>query len=423
MEKKIKRCAIYTRKSVEDGLEQEFNSLDAQRESAEAYIASQKFNGWQLLPTRYDDGGFSGGTLERPALQRLLEDIRAEKIDILLVYKLDRLSRSLLDFSELQEVFEKHGVSFVSVTQEINTSTSSGRMMLNILMTFAQYEREIIAERIRDKMSASRKKGKWVGGSVALGYRVEDKKLLPEPADAEIVRRIFRRFTEIQSPKQIAFELNRDEVLTKRGNLWNTSHIYRILNNRVYIGEVDYKGEIYAGEHEGIISREIWERSREILKENCPVADRSSRMETIAPLKGILRCGHCDSAMMPLYSMKNGRKYYYYQCVKDRKRAVASCPVRQVPAGEIEKLASAQLTKILQAPEVLAAISRHTGQDPREVSELFGGDFWNEITPGEQNRLTALLLKRIEIKENGVSLEIRASGMKSLIEELSHEEN
>ncbi|MBQ6352726.1 MAG: recombinase family protein, partial [Lentisphaeria bacterium] len=205
MEEKPKRvrCAVYTRKSVEEGLEMEFNSLDAQREAGEAYIASQRANGWVCLPDRYDDGGFSGGNMNRPALKRLLADAEDGKIDIIVVYKLDRLSRSICDFAELSKWFDKWNVAFVSVTQEINTSTSSGRMMLNILMTFAQFEREQIAERVRDKMSASRKKGKWVGGSVPIGYKVVDKKLVPDEETVPIVKRIFQRYLEIQSPTMI----------------------------------------------------------------------------------------------------------------------------------------------------------------------------------------------------------------------------
>ena len=209
-----KRCAIYTRKSVEDGLEQDFNSLDNQREAGEAYIASQKGNGWVCLPERYDDGGFSGGNMKRPALQKLLADAEAGLIDIIVVYKIDRLSRSICDFAELSKKFDEWNVNFVAVTQDINTSTSSGRMMLHILITFAQYEREIITERVRDKMAASRKKGKWVGGSVALGYKVIDKKLIVVPEEAELVRKIYDRFIEVQSPKLIATELNHAGIKT-----------------------------------------------------------------------------------------------------------------------------------------------------------------------------------------------------------------
>ena len=307
-----KRCAIYTRKSVEEGLDQEFNSLDAQREAGEAYIASQKANGWVCLPTRYDDGGYSGGNMKRPALQQLLADCEAGLVDIIVVYKIDRLSRSICDFADLSKKFDEWGTQFVAVTQEINTATSAGRMMLNILITFAQYEREVITERVRDKMAASRKKGKWVGGSVPMGYRVENKKLVVEPEEARVIQRIFQRFIEIQSPTLIAQELNKDGIRTKQGKAWDKPHIYRILSNHTYIGQVKYKGSICEGEQNAIVELDVWNRTREILALNEPVPRQTKRMETIAPLKGILRCGHCDCAMMPTYARKNGKRYFYY---------------------------------------------------------------------------------------------------------------
>ena len=307
-----KRCAIYTRKSVEEGLDQEFNSLDAQREAGEAYIASQKANGWVCLPTRYDDGGYSGGNMKRPALQQLLADCEAGLVDIIVVYKIDRLSRSICDFADLSKKFDEWGTQFVAVTQEINTATSAGRMMLNILITFAQYEREVITERVRDKMAASRKKGKWVGGRVPMGYRVENKKLVVEPEEARVIQRIFQRFIEIQSPSLIAQELNKDGIRTKQGKAWDKPHIYRILSNHTYIGQVKYKGSICEGEQNAIVELDVWNRTREILALNEPVPRQTKRMETIAPLKGILRCGHCDCAMMPTYARKNGKRYFYY---------------------------------------------------------------------------------------------------------------
>ena len=306
-----KRCAIYTRKSVEEGLDQEFNSLDAQREAGEAYIASQKANGWVCLPTRYDDGGYSGGNMKRPALQQLLADCEAGLVDIIVVYKIDRLSRSICDFADLSKKFDEWGTQFVAVTQEINTATSAGRMMLNILITFAQYEREVITERVRDKMAASRKKGKWVGGSVPMGYRVENKKLVVEPEEARVIQRIFQRFIEVQSPKLIARELNRDGIKTKQGKIWDASHIYRILENHTYIGEVKYKGTICEGEQEAIVDLAVWNRSREILSANDRIPDRSRNVEIVAPLKGILKCGHCGCSMMTTYTRKNGKKYFY----------------------------------------------------------------------------------------------------------------
>ena len=254
-----KRAVIYTRKSVEDGLEQEFNSLDAQREAGEAYIASQKANGWVLVPERYDDGGFSGGNVNRPALQKLLKDCEAGQVDIVVVYKIDRLSRSICDFSELMKKFDEWNVQFVAVTQEIKTATSAGRMMLNILMSFSQYERELISERTRDKMGASRKKGLWVGGVVILGYKVENKKLVPVPEEVQIVRRIFHRYIEIQSPRIIADELNQEGIKTKKGKKWNASAIHRILTNHTYVGEVNYQGKmICEGVHEATIDLHVW---------------------------------------------------------------------------------------------------------------------------------------------------------------------
>lgn len=415
-----KRCAIYTRKSVEDGLEQEFNSLDAQREAAENYIASQKSNGWVCLPERYDDGGCSGGNINRPALRKLLSDAEAGLIDIIVVYKIDRLSRSLIDFAELSRKFEEWSVSFVSVTQEINTATSAGRMMLNILISFAQYEREVITERIRDKMSASRKKGLWVGGTVPFGYRVEKNKLFIVPEEAEIVKRIFERYVEVQSPKLIARELGLDGITTRKDNPWRVAGIYRMLGNRTYIGEVDYKGGVYKGEQAIIISPELWQRTRDIMENNSPVEKGSRKVELSAPLKGLLRCGHCEGAMIPSYGVKNGRKYYYYICSKDTKRSDSACPVRRVAAGDIEEQIKHLLKNFLSEPGLLIEIAVRTECEPYEVSEMFTEEFWREITPGELNRLITLLTAKAELFENQLVVEFRTANIKSFMERIKH---
>ena len=254
------RCAVYTRKSSEEGLEQEFNSLHAQREACEAYIASQRSEGWVLVRDQYDDGGISGGTLERPGLKRLLEDIEDGLVDVVVVYKIDRLSRSLADFAKLVEVFDRNGVTFVSVTQSFNTTTSMGRLTLNILLSFAQFEREVTAERIRDKVAASRKKGMWMGGVPPFGYRVENRKLLVDEDTAEHVRRIFARFLEIGSCTELAREVGVRGIRTPRGNRIDKKYIYRMLSNRAYIGEAVHKGDSYPGEHDAIIDRETWDR-------------------------------------------------------------------------------------------------------------------------------------------------------------------
>jgi Site-specific recombinases, DNA invertase Pin homologs len=364
--KKILRCAIYTRKSHEEGLEQEFNSLDAQRESAEHYVESQRMRGWNALPDRYDDGGFSGGNMERPGLRRLLADIEAGKIDVIVVYKVDRLSRSLLDFMKMIDLFNEKGVSFVSVTQHFSTTDPTGRMFLGILITFAQYEREVIAERIRDKVAAAKRRGKYCGGVPILGYDAdsENKKLQINPEEARTVQYIFRRFIQIGSVKRLGQELNEQGYRTKawttkkgkvrKGSEWNTAHIYRLLNNRLYIGEIVHKDRSYPGEHEGIVDRTTWDKVQAILADNKPVKVSMAMTKMVAPLKGVIRCGYCGCAMGPTYTRKNGRHYTYYICEKDSKRTVSRCPLKRIPSGDIERTVVEQLSAVFRTPTLVA---------------------------------------------------------------------
>jgi site-specific DNA recombinase len=305
------RCAVYTRKSSEEGLEQEFNSLDAQREACEAYIASQKPEGWVLVPDHYDDGGISGATLERPALKRLLADIEEHRVDVVVVYKIDRLSRALMDFSKLVEVFDRNNVTFVSVTQSFNTTTSMGRLTLNILLSFAQFEREVIGERIRDKFAASRKKGMWMGGFVPLGYDVKDRKLVVNEAEAETVRRIFERFTKLGSVTELVREMREKGVRGKRGRLIDKGYVYQLFRNRTYIGEAVHKGISYAGEHKAIISKGLWDRVYDVLAVGPRRRAAMTRAQTPALLKGLI-FGPTGCAMTPTHTRKGGRLYRYY---------------------------------------------------------------------------------------------------------------
>jgi site-specific DNA recombinase len=417
MRQQKKRCAIYTRKSVEDGLEKEFNTLDAQREAGEAYIASQKANGWVCLPERYDDGGFSGGNMKRPALQKLLADAEAGLVDVIVVYKIDRLSRSIIDFSELSGKLDEWSVSFVSVTQEINTSTSSGRMMLNILMTFAQYEREIIAERIKDKMSAHRRKGMWTGGAVPYGYQPIDKKLQIVEAEAEVIRWMYQRFTEVQSPKQIALELNQQGTLNKYGKEWDRAYIARILANQLYVGKVKYQGIIYDGEHEAIVEPEIWKRVREIANSNNLVKEPKGRIESTAPLKGILRCGHCDCAMSPTYGKKKSKQYFYYVCSRDQHRLVKECPVGRISAGEVEQAVLEQIKVVLHSDAFVEQCAVRLGIPAEDVCELLNPitEVWDEMAPGERNRLMTLLVDKAEIHDDKLEITLKVSGIDDLI--------
>ena len=364
------RCAIYTRKSTEEGLEQEFNSLDAQREAAEAYIASQRQEGWIALDKHYDDGGYSGGSIERPALERLLRDVETGSIDCVVVYKVDRLSRSLLDFSKIVEIFDRYEVSFVSVTQQFNTTSSMGRLTLNILLSFAQFEREIIGERIRDKVAAAKRKGKYTGGMPIFGYDVdrEKRRLVVNPEEAEVVRRIFGRFVQLRSPLKVAQELNADGITTKRwvkkdgsvreGHAWNKHTVSRVLNNRTYIGEVTHKDTVYPGEHDAIISRKLWDEVHEILSEHHHHRSARTRCKTPALLKGIIRCGHCGNSMGVTFTKKGAKLYRYYLCVHASKNGYASCPVKSVAAGEIEAAVMEQLRGVFRSPDLIAKTYR-----------------------------------------------------------------
>jgi DNA invertase Pin-like site-specific DNA recombinase len=419
------RCAVYTRKSSEEGLDMDFNSLDAQQESCEACVASQKAEGWVLVSDRYDDGGFSGGTLERPALKRLLADVRAGKIDVIVVYKIDRLSRSMLDFLNLVELFERHGVTFVSVTQSFNTKDAMGRMALNILVTFAQFERELIGERIRDKVAASRKKGMWMGGWTPLGYEVRDRKLIIHEADAERVRSIFQRFTQLKSATLLARELVAAGVINRYGHLLDKGVLYKLLNNRVYIGEAVHKGKSYPGEHEAIIDRALWDQVHAILKESPRKRAGRARAQTPAPLKGLL-FGPDGAAMSPTHTRKSGRLYRYYISQTAMKRGGFESPVRQVPAGEIERIVLDQVRILLQTPEVIVQTWRAVRKQRQDFTEsevrsalVEFNELWNELFPAEQARIVELLVQRIDLHPDALEVTLKVEGLTSLCNELS----
>ncbi|NJO54663.1 MAG: recombinase family protein [Bacteroidales bacterium] len=418
------RCAVYTRKSSEEGLEQEFNSLDAQREACESYIASQRSEGWMLVPDHFDDGGISGGTLERPALKRLIADIELGKIDVVVVYKIDRLSRSLMDFAKLVEVFERHSVTFVSVTQSFNTTTSMGRLTLNILLSFAQFEREVIGERIRDKFAASRKKGMWMGGFVPLGYRVENRKLVIDKAEAATVRMIFERFLKIGSATVLARELIAERVTTRRGKPIDKGFLYKLLNNRVYIGDAVHKGTAYPGEHDAIISVDLWTRVHAIIKESPRTRANKTRSAEPAMLKGII-FAPSGSAMSPTHTRKGDRLYRYYVTQSVLKRGPETCPIRRVPAAEIEMAVVDQLRGLLRAPEMIVRTWMSAAREDElinetEVREAFErlDPLWDELFPAEQARVIQLLVERVDVKTDGVAIRLRTGGLTSLFAEM-----
>lgn len=418
------RCAVYTRKSSEEGLEQEFNSLDAQREACEAYIASQKAEGWLLVPDRYDDGGVSGGTLERPALKRLLADIQRGLVDVVVVYKIDRLSRSLMDFAKLVDVFDGNQVTFVSVTQSFNTTTSMGRLTLNILLSFAQFEREVIGERIRDKFAASRKRGMWMGGWAPLGYEVKDRKLVIVEDDAERVRAIFKRFVQLGSATAVAKELIARGERNKYGQLLDKGVLYRLLNNRVYIGDAVHKGTAYPGEHLAIIEHSLWDKVHAILKESPRKRAAKNRAQTPALLKGLI-FGPTGCAMTPTHTRKAGKLYRYYVSTGVLRGSAPDCSVRRIPAGEIEAAVIGQLRILLRSPEIIVKTwqaARATNPDLEETNVWAAlAEFdalWYELFPAEQARIVHLLVERVDISTDGADIQLRMEGLTSLVADL-----
>jgi DNA invertase Pin-like site-specific DNA recombinase len=420
------RCAIYTRKSSEEGLEQEFNSLHAQREACEAYIASQKSEGWALVRDQYDDGGISGGTLERPGLKQLLADIEDGLVDVVVVYKIDRLSRSLMDFSKLVEVFDRNGVTFVSVTQSFNTTTSMGRLTLNILLSFAQFEREVTAERIRDKVKASRMKGMWMGGYVPLGYDVRDRKLVVNEQDAGSVRRIFDRFVEVGSATVLARELRREGFRSKQGTLIDKGYLYRLLNNRVYRGEALHKGKAYPGEHDAIIDADLWARVHAILQESPRKRANNSRAQTPALLKGLI-FDEYGAAMTPTSTKKGARLYRYYvsmDVIRNRETGEETGPMR-LPAGMVEDAVVTEVRRILQTPEVVTQVLAALKRDPGGASEADAiaalhefKALWSQLFPAEQARIIQLLVRRVAVTTAGLEVDIRREGIAGVIREL-----
>lgn len=375
---KIVRCAIYTRKSTEEGLAQEFNSLDAQRESAEAFIKSQCGDGWVCLPDRFDDGGFTGGNMDRPALAKLLKAIETGQVDCVVVYKVDRLSRSLLDFAKMMAVFESKKVAFVSVTQQFNTASSMGRLVLNVLLSFAQFEREIISERIRDKIAATRRKGKWTGGRPVLGYSINaDRKLAIIPEEADRVRQIFQLYLDLGSLLDVVRELDTrrwpNKTWTNRNGRvypaapWTKTSLYQLLTNVLYVGQVKYKTETHPGEHEAIVDPGLWQRAQAQLDRNGRSGGRDVRNRFGAFLKGLLHCSACRTAMSPSHTTKGTKRYRYYVCTTAQKRGWEHCPTRSVPAAVIEQAVVDQIARIGRDPalahQIIDEIQRQDAEE------------------------------------------------------------
>ena len=425
-ERLIQRCAIYTRKSSENGLEQSFNSLHAQREACEAYIKSQAHEGWALRPTIYDDGGISGGHVERPALQALLNDIRRNLIDVVMVYKVDRLSRSLADFARLVELFEQHKVSFVSITQHFNTSSSMGRLTLNVLLSFAQFEREVTGERIRDKIAASKRKGMWMGGIVPLGYDVVDKKLVINPKEAETVRHVFDRYLALQCVRRLKGELDNDGYVSKArangmgGKTFSRGALYTLLKNCTYIGKVGHKGKVFDGEHQRIIDQETWNRVEAQLVTNRSKARRRSKAKAPSLLAGLLYDNR-GNPMSPTHATKGDKRYRYYisqAVLKFEKQKEGD--ILRVPAESVEVVCIEQLKSFLNNGGLLLKSLSYLGlaadqqEHLAELAQQYAGS-WNRLTLHEQIKHLNKIVERIELERKVIRIHIRLSAIIKLL--------
>ena len=420
-----KRCAIYTRKSSEEGLEQEFNSLAAQREACEAYIRSQQHEGWVLARNRYDDGGFSGGSMERPALQELLADIRARRIDILVVYKVDRLTRSLADFARLVELFDAQGVSFVSVTQQFNTTSSMGRLTLNVLLSFAQFEREVTGERIRDKIAASKKKGMWMGGNVPLGYDASERTLVINPAEAETVRRIFALYLDLGCVRRVKDEADRLGLRTKcstsangterGGKAFSRGHLYTLLSNPIYTGQIAHKGEYHIGQHPALIDDETWTAVRNQLAANTGDHRRRAKAAEPSLLTGLLVDARGER-LTPSHAVKKGRRYRYYISAALITDAGTDRAQRwRLAAKEIEEAVIRILTDALTSPASLVQRFRSAAMPSDQIQKMIGrtADIAAALNGSsvEQARLVRGLIEKVIVDEKTLTIKLRRGAL------------
>ncbi len=423
------RCAVYTRKSTEEGLEQDFNSLDAQREACTAYIKSQAGEGWTCLKARYDDGGISGATMSRPALQSLLADIGSGKIDIVVVYKVDRLTRALSDFAKMVEIFDAKGVSFVSVTQQFNTTTSMGRLTLNVLLSFAQFEREVTAERIRDKIAASKKKGLWMGGVVPLGYDAVDRKLVPNEAEAKTVRILFRLYLELGTVKRLVAEAGRLGLVTKRrefaggrclgGQPFARGHLYQLLANPIYVGDIPHKGAVYPGQHKGIVDREVFEAVLHLLRANATKRTSTTNAKAPSLLAGLVH-DETGDRLCPTHASKKGRRYRYYI---SRRLMIGSASCEdgcRLPAKELDQTVIRTLSEFLRDKLRLIEVLDLASSAPSRLRQVFrraarlAGELEDSVGDDRRHRLQ-LLLHGVTLQPHAIQITLRRSELAAAI--------
>ncbi len=421
-----KRCAVYCRVSSDERLDQSFNSIDAQKEAGHAFIKSQSHEGWIAVGDDYDDPGFSGGNVDRPALKRLMADIEAGRIDIVVVYKIDRLSRSLADFARMVEVFDRCRVSFSAVTQQINSATSMGRLMLNVLLSFAQFEREVTGERIRDKIAASKAKGMWMGGRVPLGYDLQDRLLVMNDREASLVRRIFDDFVTMRSATLMVRTYAAEGLVTKDGNAFTKQTLGKMLHNRIYLGEIVHKGKSFPGQHEAIVTQAQWDAAHALIASDVRERTRATMDREREPilLRGLLYASDGER-LVPTYTLKKGKKYRYYAPVRQRRLGAWASRHGSLPAGPIEELVIEQIVGALSAPHVVQAVWDHMRATQPNLSEPEVvlpmrrlATVWQQLFPVEQCRLAQLLIERVVIADAGLEIVWRDAGWAELAGEL-----
>ena len=421
-----KRCAVYCRVSSDERLDQSFNSIDAQKEAGHAFIKSQSHEGWIAVADDYDDGGFSGGNMDRPALKRLMTDIEAGKVDIVVVYKIDRLSRSLADFARMVDVFDRHRVSFSAVTQQINSATSMGRLMLNVLLSFAQFEREVTGERIRDKIAASKAKGMWMGGPVPLGYDVRDRLLVINDVEADLVRRIFDDFVTMRSATLMVKAYSGEGLKTKGGKSFTKQTIYKMLHNRMYLGEIVHKGQSFPGQHQPIVTQRQWDAVHALIASDSNERRRDTldRQQEPVLLRGLLFTPDGER-LVPNYTLKKGKTYRYYTSVKYRRLGAWASQHGPLPAKPIEDLVTQQIMDALSAPYVVQSVWDQIQQirpdltEPQVVLPMRNlASLWRELFPAEQCRIAQLLIERVLIADGELEIIWRDSGWQQLASDL-----
>jgi len=420
-----KRCVIYCRKSSSDGLDRDYTSIDCQTDTCKAFIERHASEGWTFTGKVYADGGFSGGTTNRPDFQRMMEAVRANEVDVIVIYKLDRISRNKRDFWNLVHELQQYGVTISTATQFVEMQTSGGRAATGVMMDFAEYEREIDSERINGQIRAARMAGRWASAATPYGYaKTQHAELVVAEEEAKRVAFIFERYPVVKSVKQVAIELNAQFGDKEDGRPWRTTHVYRILENIAYKGLVSYRGREYKGIHKAIVTEAQWAAAREVAMTNLVAKGEENRIETVAEFKGILKCGHCGGAMVPKFSMKNGKRYIYYKCQRDEIRAVSTCPIRAIASNEIERPVWNELARVLRTPtfhEALVAVKPElAGTTEDTIGSL--ADFIEMLYPVERSRVVHALIKEIRLTTEGLDIVFISGGAKGLAKEMRNDD-